>query len=161
MVSGGVLKAIDHPSSSRQACHRCASLSVWLPTRPDPCHDRRSSQTPPTPASRPRGFIQGTSRAALRQPHGGAPLHAGPSYGLRGRPAPTAIPCPHFSVSTKGCIAIDGAVINLEVEFPTSAQAAYAFAHADMRDMAHLPIQVRQGSDGNAPFTDPQPGSTG
>jgi hypothetical protein len=55
------------------------------------------------------------------------------------------LPCPHFSVSTKGCIPIDGAVINLEVEFlmskwaefRTSAQAACAFARADMRDMAH------------------------
>jgi len=47
--------AIDHPSSSRQACRRCASLSVWLPTRSGPCHDRRSSQNPPPRTPTPRG----------------------------------------------------------------------------------------------------------
>ena len=60
----------------------------------------------------------------------------------------------------QGCIPIDGAVINLEVEFlmskwaefPTSAQAAYAFAHADMRDMAHK---------GLSPETDPGQSTAG
>ena len=64
--------------------------------------DTRPSPRPRTPAGRPRGST-GTSRAALRQPRGSAPLRAGPSYGLHGRPVPTAINCPHFRVTAEGC----------------------------------------------------------
>ena len=67
-------------------------------------------------------------------------------------PLPPQSPVP-ISLSQQR-IPIDGAVINLEVEFlmskwaefRASAQAAYASAHADMRDMAHK---------GLSPETDP------